>query len=69
MVEEDYQSDIRHDLRNKIQLISGYLELLSDEDISDDARAFLEKSINATEESVELLEDWKRIQGERENSE
>ncbi len=63
---EDYQHRIRHDLRNKIQIIQGYLELLEDENLPEEAEPLIEKSLNATEKSRELLEEWKDLQRKNE---
>ncbi len=65
--DEDYQSRIRHDFRNKIQIIQGYLQLLMDEDLPESADPLIQKSMKATKESKELLEEWKKAQLERED--
>lgn len=64
--DEDYQSRIRHDLRNKIQIIQGYIELLRDEDLSESAESMIDKSMKAAKKSKSLLEEWKETQSERE---
>ncbi|KXA92688.1 hypothetical protein AKJ41_02830 [candidate division MSBL1 archaeon SCGC-AAA259O05] len=60
--EEDYQARVRHDLKNKIQIIQGYLELTEDMDLPEEAEELISKSANAVEESKDLLAEWKRIQ-------
>ncbi len=66
--EEDYQSDIRHDLRNKLQIIEGYLSLLEDADLPEEPKKYIEKSMKATRDASKLLEKWKKIQYDKEES-
>lgn len=66
--EEDYQHRIRHDLRNKIQIIQGYLQLLEDEDLPDEVEEMLEKIMNSTRASYDLLEEWKQEQNAEDSS-
>lgn len=44
-----------HDLINKIHVISGYLQLLQDSEISEDNYKLIEKAMNASNESQQLL--------------
>lgn len=60
--EKDYQAKVRHDLKNKIQIIQGYLELTEDMDLPEEAENLISKSANAVEESKEIMEEWKRLQ-------
>lgn len=66
--EENYQHRIRHDLRNKIQIIQGYLQLLEDEELPEDVEDMLGKIMKSTKDSYELLEEWKEEQMEKEDS-
>ncbi len=48
---------LRHDIRNKIQVIDGYHELMRmDCEISDKAKEYLEKARKGVENSIELIE-------------
>ncbi len=53
---EFYNSLLRHDLGNKNQIIMGYLELLSNNDLSEKQRTFLEKALQAVRTGNELIE-------------
>lgn len=54
--EEFLHSLLRHDLRNKAQIILGYLELLRDTGLTKEQLGFLDKAMKATREEVELIE-------------
>ena len=45
-----------HDLINKIQVISGYLQLLQDSELSEDYSKKIEKAMNASNECLQLLQ-------------
>ncbi|MFW5933043.1 MAG: PAS domain S-box protein [Candidatus Hadarchaeota archaeon] len=47
---------LRHDVRNKSQLVEGYLELAEDFDIPPKLGEYLEKARRATEEGIEIIE-------------
>ncbi|MGM0406319.1 MAG: PAS domain S-box protein, partial [Thermoplasmatota archaeon] len=47
---------LRHDVKNKAQIVHGYLQLLNDLDISKEGRTFLEKSLKANKDSVNLID-------------
>ncbi|MEF8832276.1 MAG: PAS domain S-box protein [Candidatus Thermoplasmatota archaeon] len=47
---------LRHDLKNKIQVIQGYLQLMEDEDMSEKVREFVEKALKGTRESGNLID-------------
>lgn len=47
---------LRHDLKNKTQVIRGYLQILEDADIPDKYKDMIDKTMNATIEGQELLE-------------
>lgn len=64
---EDFlHSLLRHDLRNKAQVVEGYLELLEDFDLPEKAKTYLEKASKANEEGVDLIEKVKTIRDARE---
>lgn len=54
--EEFLHSLLRHDLRNKIQVVQGYLELLQDYELTEEQEKFLRKSMRGSKEAVELIE-------------
>ncbi len=54
--EEFLHSLLRHDVRNKAQVVGGYLSLLEDLDLPEEYRKYLEKAEQATEESIDLIE-------------
>ncbi len=55
--EEFLHSLLRHDIRNKIQVIEGYLHLMKEEiDFSGDAEEYLLKAEKGVRSSVELIE-------------
>ncbi len=54
---EDFlHSLLRHDLKNKIQIIGGYHELLKDFDLPEEAKGFIRKAQKASKEGNELIE-------------
>ena len=63
---EDYEKRIRHDLKNKMQITRGYLELLKDFDLPEGSEELLEKAMNSTKKSQDLLDEWKKEQDQKE---
>lgn len=63
--DKDYQGRIRHDLKNKVQITRGYLELMEDEDLPEDVENLMDKAMNAIEQSQNLLDEWKKEQMKR----
>jgi len=53
---EFLHSLLRHDVRNKIQVLNGYSELLSDMDLSEEAETYLEKSKKVAGDTIDLIE-------------
>lgn len=47
---------LRHDLKNKTQIVRGYLQLLLDSDLSEEDREMVEKTLKASMEGQELLD-------------
>lgn len=58
---------LRQDLRSKNQLISGYLELFDDTDLTEEEANRLEKAKNETEKVLEIIEDIKELKEIYEN--
>lgn len=54
--EEFLHSLLRHDVRNKAQIVAGYLELLKDTALSKEQEELVIKALKATEEGSDLIE-------------
>ncbi len=54
--EEFLHSLLRHDVRNKAQIVQGYLELLRDTDLSEEQSELIEKASKASEVGVDIIE-------------
>ena len=54
--EKFLHSLLRHDLRNKTQVVQGYFELLEDYDLRDEAEQYLKKAEKAMDEGMEIIE-------------
>ena len=62
--EEFLHSILRHDVKNKNQVVRGYLELIEEYELQDEIEKFLEKAKKANKESQEIIEkveDLKKI--------
>ncbi len=59
--EDLLHSLLRHDLRNKAQIIQGYLELVRDHQLPDQALSHLEKAEKGVEESIDLIEKVRHL--------
>lgn len=53
--EEFLHTLLRHDLKNKIQVVQGYLQLLEEEDVSDQMKTFIEKAMKGVREGTNLI--------------
>lgn len=54
---EDFlHSLLRHDLRSKISVVDGYLDLLGDSDLSESQRDILKKAIKTVQKSDDLID-------------
>ncbi len=60
--EEFLNSLLRHDVGNKAQIVKGYLELLEDYDLPEEADEYLEKAEKATREGREIIEKVSTLQ-------
>ncbi len=47
---------LRHDLRNKAQIVQGYLDHLSDTELTDTQQKLLKKALDGNEKGIELIE-------------
>lgn len=56
MEDEDLSSMLRHDLRNKFQICSGYTELLEDTELSEEQKEYVEKLGKSLESGADLIE-------------
>ncbi len=69
---EFLHSLLRHDVGNKAQLTQGYLQLLEEHDLQDEARELLYKAKRATEEGLGVIEkvrNLKEVEAEEERGE
>ncbi len=54
---EDFlHSLLRHDVRNKVQIVQGYLELSKDYELPEELEDYLSKAEKASRDSVEIIE-------------
>lgn len=63
---------LRHDVRNRTQVVQGYHELLRDTDLSEKQAKLLERAANGTREGIEIIEKvrtLREISGEEETEE
>ncbi len=63
-----YNSLLRHDVNNKNQISIGFLQLLQETGLSGEQRGFVEKALQATRASSELIQklrDLERVKSER----
>lgn len=54
--QEFLHSLLRHDLRNKVTVIDGYIELLQENELSEEEVEIVERIASATEDSLNLIE-------------
>lgn len=52
---------LRHDLRNKAQVVQGYLELLEDFDLPEDAKEFVSKARRGMNKGIEIIEKVRNL--------
>lgn len=59
---EDFlHSLLRHDLRNKAQVVQGYLELMRDFDLNEEAERFLDNAVNALTGGIEIIDKVRTV--------
>ncbi len=65
--EEFLHSLLRHDLRNKIQISQGFLQLIENLEIPEKGREYLKKAMKANSDGMELIEKVRtlRMAGEK----
>ncbi|KXA94757.1 hypothetical protein AKJ36_02300 [candidate division MSBL1 archaeon SCGC-AAA259I07] len=54
--EEFLHSLLRHDVRNKAQVVEGYLELLRETNLSEEQEELVEKAIRGSEDGIDIIE-------------
>ncbi|KXB05233.1 hypothetical protein AKJ51_05230, partial [candidate division MSBL1 archaeon SCGC-AAA382A20] len=54
--EEFLHSLLRHDVRNKAQVVQGYHELLKDYDLPGEAEEYVERANKTVQDSIDLIE-------------
>ncbi|MGM0406305.1 MAG: PAS domain S-box protein, partial [Thermoplasmatota archaeon] len=59
--EKFLHSLLRHDVKNKSQIVKGYLQILKDYELSDEVLEYIEKAEKATDEGVDLIEKVTRL--------
>jgi len=57
----ELHSMLRHDLKNKLQVAVGYLQLLSDTEMNEQQKQFVEKALNSLKESDQLISEVRNI--------
>ncbi len=58
---EFLHSLLRHDLGNKLQVTSGFLELLEGADLTEKEERFLKDSLNSIDEGIELIQNVRTL--------
>ncbi len=58
---EFYNALLRHDVANKLQLIIGYLEILMDENIGEEAKEMARNAMNSALSAVEIIENVRKL--------
>ncbi|MFP4051458.1 MAG: PAS domain S-box protein, partial [Thermoplasmata archaeon] len=53
--EELLHTILRHDIKNKIQMVHGYLQLLDERELTGESKDFLEEALKGNRESINLL--------------
>ena len=61
--DEVLHSLLRHDLRNKLQVAIGYLQLLKDMDLPKEQKDFVKKSLKSLRDGNKLIEKVRTIRG------
>ncbi len=59
--EKFLHSLLRHDLKNKLQITKGYLQLSKEEDMSDEAKEFVQKALDSLETQEELIDKIRKL--------
>lgn len=59
--EELLHTILRHDVKNKVQVVHGYLQLLEKEGLSEEAEDYLQKALRSNKENMNLLSKIKLL--------
>ncbi len=59
--EEFLHSLLRHDVRNKAQIVQGYLQLIEDHELPDKVRNYIEEAEKASKDGVEIIEKVREL--------
>ncbi|MFO7791563.1 MAG: GAF domain-containing protein [Candidatus Saliniplasma sp.] len=59
--EKFLHSLLRHDLKNKSQIIQGYLQLLWEMGLEGDKKTLAQKAVNASKEQIELIQKVRKL--------
>ncbi len=59
--EEFLYSLLRHDVRNKVNILDGYLELFEETDLTEDQEEYLEKAKNTTNNALYLIKKVRKL--------
>jgi len=57
------EKEVRHELRNKLMIIDGCIELLSKTDLTEEQQKYLEPIKRNIRQCVKIIKDWKREEG------
>jgi PAS domain S-box-containing protein len=58
---EFLHSLLRHDLGNSLQVSKGFLEIIDEDDFDDTTQQYIDRSLNAVEDGVELIENVRTL--------
>lgn len=58
---EFLHSLLRHDLGNNLQVSKGFLDILDDQDLDDTTQQYVDRSLNAVSDGVELIENVRTL--------
>lgn len=58
---EFLHSLLRHDLGNSLQVSKGFLEILDENEFDDTTQQYIDRSLNAVEDGVELIENVRTL--------
>ncbi|MBS3816842.1 MAG: HAMP domain-containing histidine kinase [Candidatus Thermoplasmatota archaeon] len=59
--EEFLHSVLRHDLKNKIQVVQGYLQVLKEKNITDETKEYVKKAMKGARKGINLIEKVRLI--------
>ncbi|KXB05016.1 hypothetical protein AKJ50_01835, partial [candidate division MSBL1 archaeon SCGC-AAA382A13] len=54
---------LSHDVRNEVQIVQGYLELLKDMNPSERAEKYLNNAVKATQDEIRIIEKVRKLRG------